>query len=369
MLVAPLLNSKQNKHEHVPAAVLLSSSDKSLLEFFLLNIVNTLNDNAIKLIDFTDKVKDEAFQFNLQKQLEENKDFYNKTGLRTVIFINEPEKFLGMNFEDSKILSTMPVKKLDKEILKNNSNQGLINNFKSLLDFCSQTPDNDLNGYATTFILASQRPHIIHPDFRDGKIQKINIPIIPIEEAVGVLFGEITKFLNFSFVKLAKVLPEEEAIKLHKRFLDLNNIPNDKIIYSLLNFLCAPSKNLGAYSFEDYQKIAQIASMKVFESSGFAPTSIILAKTIFDIPRGISPSNYSKSLEVDKLFSQKKNDYEMLIDKKNDGILTIEEEKKLQEVEKSEKEMLELFSLRNMLGGLTDEENEIYKKLKKRYGK
>lgn len=83
----------------------------------------------------------------------------------------------------------------------------MANKIKTLLDTCHLLPNDNILGCATTFVFGSTNPHLIHPDFRDGKMSKFYIDF-PKDDNISYILKEQLeniKLHNKNIEKLQKM--------------------------------------------------------------------------------------------------------------------------------------------------------------------
>ncbi|GEM_PF-6082793 len=162
----------------IPPSILFSgnsySAGKALNGFF--NRTCGLY-NLIELTpsDFKDGVK--GVKETVAAILEKNRADYFKTGKRSLIYIEQAERYFGIDERSAEILG-IDLSSDDRDLLRTINTNTNISYFKSLFDNVSKLPEKDdfcNQGYATTFILISENPHLIDPDLitREGKMTNI----------------------------------------------------------------------------------------------------------------------------------------------------------------------------------------------------
>ena len=176
-------------------------------------------ETGCEVIEITPRVED--FSKEVLHYFKEAKRRYSETGQRTIIVINEIDKYL-------------------KDIETNDDNIGIM---KNALDNCSKLPGYEYdNAFATSFVFTTNHPLDITDEilYRDGKLP-IKLALEPANEGN---FKEVLKF----YVKQADS---------QKQYFDYENIDYDKYLEKY-----KPDMEKGAYSNDKLRSIVQ----KTYES-------------------------------------------------------------------------------------------------------
>jgi len=173
VLITPI---NKNHTESIPASILLAYNDKNLLNALLEKIKITTNVEFVTIPDSTENVSEE-----LEKILTEARAKYIQNKKRTIVIINNAEKILGMSIAYAKKYADTKMDESDLaylSTLKNNTRN--ITYFKSLLDHIHKEPESKNEGIksATTIIMSSDKPHLIHTDLTSRK-EKVNTIFVP----------------------------------------------------------------------------------------------------------------------------------------------------------------------------------------------
>ena len=335
----------------ISPSILISSPDKYVADNFKKSAYDAANDMGLNCTIFS--CKDSSLFFSrLSEQLENNKKYYIQHGKRSIIFIDEPEKFLGINAADLSSRINLILDEQDRKIINRNKNADTIAKFKTLLDYCHELPDGNKKGFATTFIFSTKYPHLIHPDFRDGKMSKLYFDFPKNENLIEILRKQSNNIKDFDI--------SNNKIKNIE-------IPQDTLGAHFLKVFVNPNQYVGAYSSETLGKAAQKACIKMMEDSIPFPFTIVFADIISKTPRDISGEQIVKYNKIKNSFIKKSDKYEELIDLKNDGMLDDKELKALEQIMTYEKKMGQHFLSKKNRGLLTPDEDEIFLKLQKRY--
>lgn len=154
----PFIESFKNSSIQVPNSVMLFGPEKRIVDCFADTAREIIYQNTgNKIFNLSNETNDYLL-LNLPDILEQAKEYYNKTGKRTIIYLDNPEKFLSMTYNQAKRLVDFDYSEDDAALLKSVNNIRNIEYFKSLLDNCSSTPNS--RGYATTFLFTSNSPHL-----------------------------------------------------------------------------------------------------------------------------------------------------------------------------------------------------------------
>ena len=283
MFIEPLAKSIDDPTVKVPAAVLLHGATGTGKTTFL-NGIGEQSKGFAEVVDLSADIDAEDFPKEIKRQMEAARARYfekdenrESKKTRTILLINEAERFLSMTPEEAKILYGDNIfDAMDFEYMENYGQSAeYINEFKSLLDTCSESPKhpNDTQRGALTIFITSNYPHLIHPDLlsRDGKM-----PFLAINPARN---ENIEAVVNHYFKKANELVEKiklmndpndidcliginqkaKENIKkmlkdgtLQKLYIDYENIPYDKFAKEF-----NPSMQKGAFSNDTYRKIAE----------------------------------------------------------------------------------------------------------------
>ena len=352
----PLFNSNSLK---IKPSILLCSIDDSILHKFKDGIMSSAKHMGLNCIDFTSEFEKTSWDEKLNQQLNKNKEIYERTGRRSIIFIDNAEKIIGMNEYDAESRSDFNFDKADLQLLKTNNNIDIINKFKTLTDICHKVPNTFNDGYATTFIFTTTFPHIIHPDFRDGKMERKYIALPQKENFSTLLVEDLDIAKN-------EILPLISNLNMINELSKLEFVPNT---YTLLffNILMSPNQFNGAYSNEKIIKMMKKAIFKTSETTNPKNFFLILADVVCKTSRDISQDEVKKYNLVSKNYSSGIDKYEILQAMNNDGMLDINEQKELDEIIIKEKKYGQYLSDKQNLDLLTPDEEVILEKLKNRY--
>ena len=170
MLIKPL----ESNHESIPSSVLLGVSDDYAGKSVVESIKQKINADFVTISDSANS----GVVSELCDILDNARSKYLQNGRRTVVVINDAEKMLGMSPVYAREYADSPVDEKDLRYLETlGNNTRKISYFKSLLDHVHEPPQNqsDFGRSATTILMTSKTPHLIHPDLssRTGKVKTI----------------------------------------------------------------------------------------------------------------------------------------------------------------------------------------------------
>lgn len=334
----------------VSPSILICGPDESILEDFKNAFSKSADYMGLNCTNIEDAdIYNQSFMKNLMIQLKANKKNYEQTGKRSVIFINNPEKFLGMNIEDAKSRTTLNPDSNDFSILDSNQNAEKIAVFKSLFDNCHLLPQNSSQGFSTTFVFKSTNPHLIHPDFRDGKMSKEYIDFAQSEDFPQILTGQ----LQNSESSVAKKISKE--------------ISQNKLAFYLLGLYVSPNQFTGAYSNEALKEINRKACAKITERPNSSVFILTLADIISKTPKDISAKEVAKYEKIKNSIRKNQDEYEKLTDLNNDGMLSDEEENQLTQITAYEKNLAKSLLKKRNEHLLTPDEKILLSKFIERY--
>lgn len=324
--IEPLVEGFKNKFINPPPALLLYGMDLPLIKKIfggIMDILENLNlPNTTFLYNKDAKpetfIKDFSSTMNLLKENAETSDpnFNN----RFSIIIEEPEKYIGMSLKQAEKLMDFDYDEEDKELLAQNQNDNNINYLKSLLDNCSKVPS--LGGNSASLIFITDKPHLIHPDLRKGKVERIEIGKI-IDNEVGFNILKILEEQRESLMKEYYKYPI-----LISRLQTLNPAANKDYIKFI--FEQSETNAEGAFSEQDLQDIVSTSFCDTLTKPIHFPTNIYLALNIEKAKRSLSAEKIVKMCEISRLFN--KTIFEKLVTQEEYGTISEEEQNLLNQL-------------------------------------
>ncbi len=318
VLLEPFIESLRDPKVPVPASVLLHGPEMSVIEKFK-NAIGHIFTSILKyqLDDISQMPPNYSFNGVITSLLNRYKPYNEGYGYKYTIFLDEPEKYLGMNYNLAKRLSQFEYNTDDLNILNSNNNTENINRFKSLLDHCSKPASE--GGFGTTFLFSSKHPHLIHPDIRSEKMEKIEIPR-PHDEEAGQIFLALVKDLVMR-VEKNKYLHPSEIHNINKlKTLNITNFTAKEIEeiqnYFKMNYL------QGAFSYDDLRQLAS----DTCDTTALNPLNAPGRDCLFNVlinntHRAYSPEDVIRQDRISALFERKPSAFKTLKESYENGEL------------------------------------------------
>ena len=331
----------------------------------------------------------------------EKDDDSNTKRVRTILLMNDAEKYFGMSLEEAKFIYGDLINPTDVKRLKEIQHNGaLIDIFKPLLDNCSGLPDENSNdaltNSAVTIFITTNYPHLIDRDL----IRKFDV-IIPINPAKNVNLEEVMKHY---FKKCSDVLDEVKKAASNPNFrardlkflscylnkksidtlvkmveegtldrlsIDWENIPYDKIAKDF-----NPSKSKGAFDNKQLCDLA-IASLNDYIEDPNRKYSGHYYARLYSEPRKLDPVRYkhfvdifntlaplNKQEDVDPLIMQRRQK-EILLGLERIGELTEKDQKQLEYIRAQEQQELNYLEYKEKEETLSEQERARLNDIKK----
>ncbi len=404
MFVEPLAKSIDDPSVKVPAAVLLYGATGTGKTTFL-NGIGAQSKDFAEIRDLSLDTVAEDFINEIRRQVNDARVRYleqdangNQKKTRTILLINEAERFLSMTPKEATILYGEDVfDDMDIEYMENyGHNANYINKFKTLLDTCSEPPCDmeDKTRAALTIFITSNYPHLIHPDLlsRDGKM-----PFIAINPARGKNIEAVIKhyFVKAEeLVEKIKILDDindidnlagisskaKENIKKMKRegrldklVIDSENIPYDKFSEEF-----KPTMKKGAFSNDCYRKIAEKACNMFLEDPShtfeyYFITNLLKEDAQKTLPNGvvipsgrdINPQRYKKFISIyNMLAPADTNEKSMLEHLEKLGVIDEKAKKRLAYIRIKEASELQNLEEKEQNGTITEDEQSRLQELR-----
>ena len=410
MYVEPLIKSMEKSGDvadsiYIPPAILLhgaTGTGKSEI----INAIGAQFSDMAKVENMSNDIHAENFLKELEKHKHEARKKYlekdsdgNIKKTRTILLINEAEKYLSMTPTEAKLLYGEGVfDESDFELMENYSNEPkYINEFKSLLDSCSEAPRdiNDKSRAATTFFITTNYPHIIHPDLlsRNGKM-----PYIAINPASDLNIEAVLKHYfkrshdvieRLKVTKDPKGIDELEDISFKAKTLLKNYIINGKIDdlsidyenipYDIFAKEFNPSFKKGAFSNDRYKKIVK-DSLDMYLDNPSHTFEYYFSKNILreDAPkrlpngviipsgRDINPERYKKFVTIYNMLAPAEvEEKEMLLKMEKMGTIDKKAQQRLNYIRMKESSELKNLEEKEIQGILREEEKLRLEELRK----
>lgn len=294
ILLDPFIESYRNKSQDVPASILLYGPEKNVMESFVSGISDMLEamDN-VQIINFSQLSPDDFIAI-LEKGLKEAKKYNEKTGRRSIFYLSNPEKILGMTYNQAKRLMDFTYNDDEINILKSNERCiDYVPYFKSLLDSCSKSAES--GGYGLTFLLSTDSPHLIHPDLRKGKMEKIEIPRLD-DNKSGLTFFYLLYDDSNKLINTLKNNPENVNIINKIENLGIDKLDDER--GALILEFCRSNPELGAYSYKDLDNIVRNIFKRILSEENDEPEMSILANELLSTKRSYP---YEEIIRQDKI--------------------------------------------------------------------
>ncbi len=328
--VAPLLASKDNPNVSLPNAVVLYGAT-GVGKTEMLKGVEEECKAVAEIVHFPMDTSLDDFRKEMDKLLEQAKNRFDKTKKRTILLIDEAEKYMCMSELKANRLAT-EFEADDFEILNKygNNDKDNVDYLKSLLDWISEVPkegETNKSKSATTLFITTNYPHLIDQDLMRRKGKFTPIAVHPakdfnLEAVIKHYFKQNSDLLeqikmlapndNFTEILNGQVKFSEKAknVLLEKRTngtinnmhidYELSDWPDLKRFIKFMN----PSDKRGAYSNVEIKDMISKAFDRYLEN----PTKPMY-KYFFDIKnetnRDITPARYSKFRTIYNMVTDK----------------------------------------------------------------
>lgn len=328
--VAPLLASKDNPNISLPNAVVLYGAT-GVGKTEMLKGVEEECKAVAEIVHFPMDTSLDDFRKEMGKILEQAKNRFDKNKKRTILLIDEAEKYMCMSEAKANRLAT-EFEADDFVILKKygNNDKDNVDYLKSLLDWISEVPkegETNKSKSATTLFITTNYPHLIDQDLMRRKGKFTPIAVHPakdfnLEAVIMHYFKQNSDLLeqikmlapndNFTEILNGQVKFSEKAknVLLEKR--NNGTINNMHINYELSDWpdlerfikFMNPSDKRGAYSNVEIKDMISKAFDRYLEN----PTKPMY-KYFFDIKnetnRDITPARYSKFRTIYNMVTDK----------------------------------------------------------------
>ncbi len=318
----PYIESFKNPTIATPSAILLYGLDLGVIQKLINGITIGLNNlNLPTCFWLNSNMPANEFVSGISECL---KRFIGvaKNNMKFAIVIKEPEKYIGMSENQARTLVNFDFDEEDKAILAtNNNNSDNINYLKSLLDNCSKHPLE--GGYGTTLILATDKPHIIHPDLRRGKVERIEVGRV-LDKEVGITLLNIVEQVRGQF-KMEIQNKYDNNSTLLKRLNTLNPIDNKFFINQL--FKLSVTNARGAFTEDDLYNLVMESFLNTLQDPLNTTGNIYLGFNLGMWKRSLAPDKIAKMNNISRLFN--KTFFQKLVEKESIGSITEEETKTL----------------------------------------
>lgn len=261
-----------------------------------------------EVFDLPTSTEPPHFNKIISEQLNIAKQRYLDNGIRTIIIVNEMDKYLDADERNADNLAAM----------------------KGILDFCADKPDPEKKDgrFGTTFIFTTNHPAKIDTDLflRPEKIEE-RIKLMPPE---GKNFEAVLKH----YIEIAKKTVDDEISKGREIKPISSALPYDKIAEK-----SKPSTTEGAYSCAKIKEIVETATRKYLDNDNDKEFITLLRQGILS-KRDITPDKINTyNTELEQVQGKTLSRIEELSEARDLGIIThdeLEELIYLEDVSKSD---------------------------------
>ncbi len=316
----PLAESKRIPSTPVPACVMLHGATGTG-KTAIINAIGHEGKEGVfaDVVDLSVEVLGNGLEREIAKAFKEARTRYQQEGKRTIILINEAQRFLAITPEEAKKEYGDLIDEIDLEKLRQYGNcSKFIEEFKSLLDCCSEIPDEDEKSgrSAVSFFFTTNYPHLMNRDV----LRKINyIAINPAKnddlQAVVKHYAKICSDTLTQMQKLSELndfqlsdidsLSTELSVKaranvkkmIQEGTFNKLKIDYEKIPYENLPADFNPNRRQGAINNQQFRDSAINAFNKYLEEPESSYYSH-LYETLYNLPREISPARYKKFVDI-----------------------------------------------------------------------
>lgn len=295
-LLYPLKSKDTYNAVAVPPIFLIHASDDIVKNNIRNEVVKDLSPHC-KMVYWDARIKSEDFLKELREQMQASKNNYLRNGKRTIIFIDNIEKYIGKNCSEN------------------------IASMKSIADYCSKSPISHSDSNAALSIISfTDKPDLIDSEllFRPEKVYSIAFAPLKTEGIKNLLEKETE--LKEKFFSSLKKMPEDELRKQDLPYLSWKNLQRLKAnsnIYSLttdssnipfetIAYFASPKEELGAFTCKQLQDIVQDASFKYIANT-HKSFATILIEQIAKAKRQISPEKLKEEIKLKNLIELKKD--------------------------------------------------------------
>ena len=326
--IEPLMASKKDPSISLPNAVVLYGATGVGKTEMLKGIREECKDVA-NIIKFPMSVSEQDFIKELNKILDTARTNYFKDNKRTIVLIDEAEKYMCMRKNQAaRYAADLEPDDFDILVASGEKDIGNIQYLKSLLDTISEIPDNisDTKSASTLFITTNY-PHLIDQDLmkRKGKFMPIAVKPAQDENLLAVIqhyfklnstlletIKSYTQFPNFENILNSQIKLSEKAKNVILEKYYNNTLNNLNINYELTDWpnidkflkYINPSNKKGAYSNVELKDMINTAFDRFIEN----PTQPMY-KYFFDIKnetiRDITPKRYEKFRTIYSMVNDK----------------------------------------------------------------
>lgn len=316
--LVPFIESLKNPEIPLPPSILLHGPETNVINNIINRIKYILSPLPYDVVELVETSKKD-FLPNIKNLLNAHKAASQRGRYRFIAVVEEPEKYLGMDYTQAKRLLNFDYSPEDIKILNENTdNIDNINYFKNILDNCSKSAAK--GGYATSFIFSSKNPHLIHPDFRKGKMEKLGFYR---PEDAGTMLLNMIKYQK-EYIENIKTNDPIEIYKQNR----LKNINLDDLsmqqINEIRNFFDVNYPQ-GAYSYDDIINLTFDTFDTILINDPKVPWVNCLYAVLHNRARSYTPEQVVRQMEIADLFEKRQDMYNILKNKFENGDISSDE--------------------------------------------
>lgn len=316
--------SKNNEDAYVSPCVILYGDTGTGKTTFLRAIEHMASDD-VSIIRFSNDDK-EPFMRRFQKACKESQKRYLETGKRTILLMDDAEKYFCMPTAEAKsfYMKELDASDLEKlETINNSGTNSAVKDFKAVLDVLSQVPDEEAEGdsykSAMSIFITTNHPNLIDRQLikRPEKMDAYHVGPAEKEDLNAVVefyFKDKERILNE--LKLFKDRQDMEAAidslsnididaknSIKRNFsqqkADLYEINPSIVDYNTLTEDIQPSLEEGAYSNVMIKRISFNAFEKYLQNPE-DPYQVYFYDELENSARDIEPQRYKRYIETAK---------------------------------------------------------------------
>lgn len=285
-LISPIKNKKEDNQTLVPPVFLIHACDETVKRNIKEGIIKELEKDC-EILNFNNEINPKDFITELNKQIENSKMNYLQNSKRTLLFVDNIEKFIDSNSTEN------------------------TTSLKSIADYCSKLPKSENESNAgLTIVSFTENPEIIDREllFRPEKIYSVAFTPLQADAISEILKKEVNRQEQF-FCSL-KTKKSDDLKKMDLPYYSWKNLQSMKtegkigflttdcknIPYETIGFFAAPKLELGAFTYKQIQEITKNSALKYLENPVRNFTSL-LCEEFAATKRQITPSNLSNKMK------------------------------------------------------------------------